>query len=186
MTNDNKWRKRERKKEVSTTNEVNWGLTINSTCFINGYIASDILITALTNWTSPIRAAIFDWFREIFWGPLKFSVTLVISIYLSVHLWISTTGVTKAVVCAILSVGWMVHIKEPLLLIEKSSPCGCSGFPFSLYEWSFTICLMPYNRKHYVLSASLNKTFFLPSFESDFGHPVAYKMFVNQTIYLFI
>ena len=41
----------------------------------------------------------------------------------------------------------MVHIKEPLLLIEKSSPCGGSGFPLSLSEWSFTICLMPYNRK---------------------------------------
>ena len=46
----------------------------------------------------------------------------------------STTGVTKAVVCVILS----VHIKEPLLLIEKSSPCGGSGFPLSLFsEWSF-------------------------------------------------
>ena len=41
----------------------------------------------------------------------------------------------------------MVHIKVPLLLIEKSSPCGGSGFPLSLSEWSFTICLMPYNRK---------------------------------------
>ena len=41
----------------------------------------------------------------------------------------------------------MMHIKEPLLLIGKSSPCGGSGFPFSLSEWSFTICLMPYNRK---------------------------------------
>ena len=41
----------------------------------------------------------------------------------------------------------MMHIKEPLLLIRKSSPCGGSGFPFSLSEWSFTICLMPYNRK---------------------------------------
>ena len=41
----------------------------------------------------------------------------------------------------------MVHIKEPLLLIEKSSPCGGSRFPLSLSEWSFTICLMPYNRK---------------------------------------
>ena len=41
----------------------------------------------------------------------------------------------------------MVHIKEPLLLIEKSSPCGGSGFPLSLSEWSFTIYLMPYNRK---------------------------------------
>ena len=35
----------------------------------------------------------------------------------------------------------MVHIKEPLLLIGKSSPCGSSGFPLSLSEWSFTICL---------------------------------------------
>ena len=33
----------------------------------------------------------------------------------------------------------MVHIKEPLLLIRKSSPYGSSGFPLSLYEWSFTI-----------------------------------------------
>ena len=46
-------------------------------------------------------------------------------------------------------VSGMVHIKEPLLLIGKSSPCGGSGFPLSLSEWSFTI-------------ASLNKTF--PSF----------------------
>ena len=41
----------------------------------------------------------------------------------------------------------MVHIKEPLLLIVKSSLCGGSGFPFSLSEWSLTICLTPYNHK---------------------------------------
>ena len=41
----------------------------------------------------------------------------------------------------------MVHIKEPLLLIEKSSPCGGNGFPLSLSEWSFTLCVTPYNRK---------------------------------------
>ena len=41
----------------------------------------------------------------------------------------------------------MVHIKEPLLLIDKSSLCGGSGFPFSLSEWSLTICPTPYNRK---------------------------------------
>ena len=41
----------------------------------------------------------------------------------------------------------MMHIKEPLLLIGKSSLCGGSGFPLSLSEWSFTICLMPYNHK---------------------------------------
>ena len=54
-------------------------------------------------------------------------------------------GVTKAVVCAILS--GMVHIKEPLLLIRKSNLCGGSRFPFSLSEWSITICLTPYNCK---------------------------------------
>ena len=53
----------------------------------------------------------------------------------------------------------MMHIKEPLLLIGKSSPCAGSRFSLSLSEWSFTICLMPYNRKYNVLSASLNKTF---------------------------
>ena len=41
----------------------------------------------------------------------------------------------------------MVHIKEPLLLIDKSSLCGDSGFPFSLSEWSLTICLTPYNHR---------------------------------------
>ena len=33
----------------------------------------------------------------------------------------------------------MMHIKEPLLLIRKSSLSGGSGFPLSLFEWSFTI-----------------------------------------------
>ena len=41
----------------------------------------------------------------------------------------------------------MVHIKEPLLLIDKSSLCGGSEFPFSLSEWSLTICLTRYNRR---------------------------------------
>ena len=35
----------------------------------------------------------------------------------------------------------MMHIKEPLLLIGNSSPCGGSGFHLSLSEWSFTMCL---------------------------------------------
>ena len=33
----------------------------------------------------------------------------------------------------------MMHIKEPLLLIGKSRPCGSSGFPLLLSVWSFTI-----------------------------------------------
>ena len=56
-------------------------------------------------------------------------------------------------------VSGMVHIKEPLLLLGKSSPCGGSGFPLSLSEWSFTIYLTPYNHKYHVLSASLTKHF---------------------------
>ena len=51
----------------------------------------------------------------------------------------------------------MMHIKEPLLLIGKSSLYGGSGFAISLSEWSFTICVTPYNRRSNVLSSSLNK-----------------------------
>ena len=68
----------------------------------------------------------------------------------------------------------MVHIKEPLLLIDKRSLCGSSRFPFSLSEWSLTICLTPYNRRENVLSVSLNKTFLflllaLEGFEISLG-----------------
>ena len=79
--------------------------------------------------------------------------------YILVPASVPTTGVTKAVV----SCFGMVHIKEPFLLIDKSSLCGGSGFPSSLSEWSLTICPLPYNRKENVLSVSLNKTF--PSFQ---------------------
>ena len=41
------------------------------------------------------------------------------------------------------SVCGMVHIKEPLLLIGKGSPCGGSRFPLSRYLNGPT----PYNRK---------------------------------------
>ena len=41
----------------------------------------------------------------------------------------------------------MMLIKEPMLLIGKSSPCGDSRIPLSLPEWPFTICLTPYNHK---------------------------------------
>ena len=58
------------------------------------------------------------------------------------------------------SVCGMEHIKEPLLLIGKSSPCsGGSGFPLSLSEWSFTICPTPYNRKIKCVGCVVKKTF---------------------------
>ena len=56
----------------------------------------------------------------------------------------------------------MVHIKEPLLLIRKSSLYGSSGFCLSLSEWSFTICPTPYNREKKCVECCYNKTF--PSF----------------------
>ena len=68
----------------------------------------------------------------------------------------------------------MVHIKDPLLIIGKSRPCGNSRFPLWLSEWSVTICLMPYNRKYNVLSASLNKTF-LPDLD-DFTVYITYTL----------
>ena len=39
----------------------------------------------------------------------------------------------------------MVHIKEPLPLIGKSSLCGGSRFPLSLSEWSLTITVFSTN-----------------------------------------
>ena len=83
-----------------------------------------------------------------------------------------------------------MHIKEHLLLIGKSSLCGGSGFPLSLSEWSFTICLTPYNRKINVLSTSLNKTFphFLPfkkKKKNNFIFIIIYIFFYNyKPLYL--
>ena len=68
----------------------------------------------------------------------------------------------------------MVHIKEPLLLIGKSSLCGGSRFPHSLSEWSFTICVTSYNQN--VLSASLNKIF--PSFLSNCYITLFFKLVI--------
>ena len=49
----------------------------------------------------------------------------------------------------------MVHIKDPLLLTDKSNTFSSdSGFPLSLSEWSFTICPTPHNRKQTVLVAN--------------------------------
>ena len=55
------------------------------------------------------------------------------------HDWYKGCGMTYPV-CG------MVYIKDPLLLIEKSSSCsGGSRFPLSLSELNFTICLTSYN-----------------------------------------
>ena len=41
----------------------------------------------------------------------------------------ASAGVTKAMHGMCYHVCGMMHIKEPFLLNEKSSPCGSSGFP---------------------------------------------------------
>ena len=62
----------------------------------------------------------------------------------------------------------MVHIKDPLMLIGKSSPCsGSSRFPVSLSVWSFTICLTPYNCNLQRLDNQANLTNFVFSDEKS-------------------
>ena len=50
-----------------------------------------------------------------------------IELFLVLHDWCNKGRGMCSPVCG------MMHIKEPLLLIGKSSPCGGSGFPLSLY-----------------------------------------------------
>ena len=83
--------------------------------------------------------------REIYTLPalhgLSFRLAARVLLYAPPHDWCNKGRGMCYSVCG------MVHIKEPLLLIGKSSLCGGSGFPFSLSEWSLTICLTPYNRR---------------------------------------
>ena len=68
----------------------------------------------------------------------------------------------------------MVHIKEPLLPIGKSSLCGSSGFHLSLSVWSFTIWQ----------TALLNKIF--PSFLVNWLNKMSiYCEFLN-TDFIFV
>ena len=81
-------------------------LTTHSTHFIYGYMASDLLFVYMHG-VNPM-----SYFS--FWPVL--------------HDWCHKGRGMCYPVCG------MVHIKEPLLSIEKSSLCGGSGFPFSLSE----------------------------------------------------
>ena len=70
----------------------------------------------------------------------------------------------------------MVHIKDPLLLMKKGSPCsGGSRFPLLLSKWSCTIC-------HIIL----NKMFFL-SFLSKWSFTILlYMCWVHRKILYFL
>ena len=53
------------------------------------------------------------------------------------HNWCNKGHVMCHPVCGVMH----IYIKEPLLLIEKNSPCVGSGFPLLLSECSFTIIM---------------------------------------------
>ena len=54
-----------------------------------------------------------------------------------------------------------VYIKDPLLLIEKNSPCRSgSGFPLSLSQWSFILCVYRHIEGNVLFNDALN-TFYL-------------------------
>ena len=67
------------------------------------------------------------------------------------------------------SVYEMVHIKDPLLVIRKSSPwSSSSAFLLQISEWSFTLYLMTNYHKKIVLCVSLNKTLFSVTYFDQF------------------
>ena len=65
-------------------------------------------------------------------GPIELFLVLA-----SLHDWCNKDRGMCYPLCGI------VHIKVPLLLIGKCSPCGSSGIPLSLSDWSSTICITP-------------------------------------------
>ena len=119
---------REREKNVLMT---------HSTHFIYGYMSSDIWLRGAGCSSEVERSLMVRWvIRLILHGvdPLSY-----FSFQPVLHDWCNKGCGMCYPVCG------MVHIKEHLLLIDKSSLCGSSGFPLSLSEWSLTICLTPYN-----------------------------------------
>ena len=84
------------------------------------------------------------------------------------------TRVTKAVVCVI--VCGVMHIKAPLLLIEKSSICGGSGFPLSLSEWFLNMFYLTTHSTHILFTVIWH---FLPSFDVYFYQEHVSIMLLN-------
>ena len=95
-------------------------LTTHSTHFIYGYMASDIWLRTILIVRKETHCRHIGYSYQSFMGWTHWAI--------SCSSQCSTTGATSHPVCG------MVHIKEPLLLNDKSSPCGGSGFPISLSE----------------------------------------------------
>ena len=89
----------------------------------------------------------------------------------------STTGITKAVVFVILSEGVM-HIKEPLLLIENNTHVAAGGFLSRYLSWPLPHVWRHITVKLNMSSVSLNKTF--PSFQRYF------QVWLRNTSYLLL
>ena len=126
-------------------------LTTHSTHFIYGYVASDIWLRTILIVRKETHCCHIGY---------SYRLTARVLLYASSHRQDNTYHSLCYTSRGALPHDWcnkgcgmcypvcgMMHIKEPLLLIGKSSPCGGSGFPLSLSEWSFTISLTPYNRK---------------------------------------
>ena len=101
------------------TEEGNWDLVGNNTPIF--FIRDPMLVSPLSTvarCSSVVRAfahgAMGRWIDPSWGGPIE------------LHDWCNKGRGMCNPVCG------MVHIKEPLLLIGKSSPCGGSGFPLSL------------------------------------------------------
>ena len=121
-------------------------LTTHSTHFIYGYMASDYGENQRRNPLPLLHGLLLRLAaRDLLYAPSHrqdstYRVLCYTSLSLS-HDWRNKGCGMYYPVCG------MMHIKEPLLLIGKCSLCGGGGFPLSLPEWSFTICLTPFNRK---------------------------------------
>ena len=84
----------------------------------------------------------------------------------------------------------MVHIKEPLLLLRKSSPCGGSRFYLSLSEWSLIVIYVTMAEYSWILLLVYIYLFslgflFCFSFIHLFIHSFI-QLYIHSFIYLFI
>ena len=101
-------------------------LTTYSTHFIYGYMASDIWLRTILIVRKETCCRHMDY---------SFRLTARVLLYAPSHRQDSTYH------------GLCYTSRGLFIAFGKSGPCGGSGFPLSLFEWSFTIFLTPYNHK---------------------------------------
>ena len=117
-------------------------LTTHSTHFIYGYMASDISLRTILIVRKKTRC------RHICYS---FRLTAKDLLYASSYIQDSTYHGLCYTSRRALAETRNISIGSPHELIGKSNPCGGSGFPHSLSEWSFTICMTLCNRKMFLM-----------------------------------